>query len=73
MPVERHAISVSQFCNLLEIDPHRFLGVEFNRQRSSLAILIEPEDSMGQTTGAFPALSTGKKAGGKKGGGKRGC
>lgn len=73
MPVERQPISVSQFCNLLEIEPSRFIGVEYHRQRSSLAILLEPEDRMSQTTGAFPALATGKKASSKGGKKKVGC
>lgn len=44
MPVERHPISVSQFCELLALDPSRFRGVECNRPHSSVTILLEPDE-----------------------------
>lgn len=71
MPVERHPISVSQFCELLAIDPTRFIGIE--RHSTGLYLVLEPEAGM-NTSGAFQQLNTGgKKIGGKKGKGKRGC
>jgi len=43
MPVERHPVSWSQFCGLLEIDPARFVGVEVNRVTRTVQLLMEPE------------------------------
>jgi hypothetical protein len=73
MPIERHPISVSQFCELLALDPARFYGVERGpRGSSTLTILMEPD--MAQTSGTIPQLTTGGKRIGAKGGGKKkGC
>lgn len=73
MPVERHDISVSQFCELLALDPARFIAVERRRRDSStLTIVCEPEEAMSQTSKTFPQLTEGK--GGKNSGGKKkGC
>ena len=70
MPIERHEISVSQFCELLALDPARFVGVA-RLKNGSITILLEPEAM--NTSGTFPQLTTGgKKIGTKKGGKKRG-
>ena len=70
MPIEIREVSVSQFSELLGLDPARFLGVQVDRQRQRIDILLEPEDTV-QTSGSFPQLTKGTKKGGK--GGKRGC
>jgi hypothetical protein len=70
MPIERHAISRSQFAELLGLSPERFRGVEY-RGGSSLTLLIEPEEPVSQPSGVFPALNQGGKK--PKGKGKRGC
>ena len=72
MPIEIREVSRSQLCELLGIAPERFLGVQTNRGRDRIGILLEPEDGMAQTSGSFPQLTKGgKKSGGKSG--KRGC
>ena len=81
MPIERHEISVSQFCELLALDPARFVGVA-RLKNGSITILLEPEPGVRppwptegrmNTSGSFPQLTTGgKKIGTKKGGKKRG-
>lgn len=59
MLVERVPISLSQFAELLAIDPARFLGVEFDRRSTGLLLVMEPEDDMRQvqTTGVNPGLA----------------
>jgi len=70
MPVERHEISVSQFCELLALEPQRFIGVTRPRADSStLTILMEPEM---QTSGTNPPLSDNTSTRKPKGKGKRG-
>jgi hypothetical protein len=73
MPVERRVLSVSQFAELMGIDPARFILVE-NRveepgtRKTQRAVVLVMEPEM-QTTGTCPPLSnnTGtKKKGGKK-------
>ena len=69
MPVERQAISVNQFCELLALDPQRFIAVERNRRDSTgLYLVMEPEM---QTTGTCPEIHDNKTRGPKKGGKKR--
>ena len=66
MPVERVSVSLSQFAELLGLEPGRFLGVEFDRRSTALTLVMEP--NMTQTSGTFPQLAQGgKKIGGKKG------
>lgn len=48
MPVERRLISVSQFAELMGIEPQQVIAVE--RQGSSLVLVLEPEESHGWTT-----------------------
>ena len=69
MPVERRPIGVSQLCELLGVDPTRFVGIEPDRgvrgaeKRDSTKwwIVLEPEEM--QTTGTCSPLSdnTGKR------------
>lgn len=64
MPVDRSCVlSVSQFTELLALDPSRFIGVEVNRQSSQIVIVQEPEM---QTTGTCPPLSDNTKRKPKK-------
>lgn len=42
MPVERIPVSVSQFCELLALDPARFVGVDVDRAHSTITILQKP-------------------------------
>ncbi len=74
MPVERHPISVSQFCELLALDPTRLIAVERRgRLGATLTIVMEPEADM-NTSGTFPQLTKpGKKIGGKGGKKGKGC
>lgn len=80
MPVERRYMSISQFCELADVDPKRFMCVENGIEGKGrcdwtpgVVIVLEPEDDVTQVKGTFPQLNTGgKKIGGKKGG-KRGC
>ena len=73
MPVERQPISVSQFCELLAIEPSRFIGIERRRHDSTgLLIVLEGDDMAGQTSGTLPQLAQGK-SGKKAGGKKKGC
>lgn len=76
MPVERHAISRSQLCELLALDPARFITLERDidkhRDPHRWWIVLEPEDVM-QTTGTMPQLTSGKKTKGKKTVGGRSC
>lgn len=68
MPVCRRLISVSQFAELLGLEPQQVIAVE--RQGSSLVLVLEPEEThmAGQLWGTFPQLTTGKK---KSGGSKK--
>ena len=69
MPVERIPISRDQFCELLGVDPKRFINVERApclredqrqgqgpRVSTGLVLVLEPEERM-QTTGTCPPLS----------------
>ena len=59
MPLERVPISVSQLCELIEVDPSRFLAVEHDqckregepRNSSRLWIVLEPLEP--QPVGTF--------------------
>lgn len=48
MPVERVPVSVSQFCELLGIEPEQFVGVEVQKPSSRVLILVEPDDGTDQ-------------------------
>ena len=39
--IERQQISLSQFADLLAIEPERFLGVEVNRLKSTVTLILE--------------------------------
>jgi len=43
MPVIREHLSISQFSELVGIDPARFNGVEVDRRSSRVTIVLEPE------------------------------
>ena len=46
MPVDRSTkLSVSQFSELLGIEPKRFIDVEVNRQTSTVTVVLEPEET----------------------------
>lgn len=45
MPIEIREIGISQFCELLGIDEHRYLGVRTNQWRDRIGILLEPEET----------------------------
>lgn len=84
MPVERRPISHSQLCELLGVEPARFIDLEHapclregerkgQPNSSGWVMVLEPEDAM-QTSQTMPQLNQGGKkirAGGKKGGGKK--
>lgn len=79
MPVERTAISRSQLCELLAVDPARFIAIEPDRggrgaeqrDRTKWWIVVESDD-MAQTTPIFPQTADNtKRKPAKKG--KRGC
>lgn len=43
MPVDRSvALSISQFAELIGIEPERFIGVEVHRPSSTIVIVQEP-------------------------------
>jgi hypothetical protein len=68
MPVVRRVVSVSQFAELMGVEPQQVIAVE--RQGSSLVLVLEPEETemAGQLRGTLPQLTTGGKAVGSKGG-----
>lgn len=37
-------MSISQLCELLAIEPDRFLGIETNRHTKTVQIVLEPEE-----------------------------
>lgn len=52
MPVQRIRISLSQFCDLIGVDPQRLLDVEVKkidpatkRVSTSVVLVLEPEES----------------------------
>lgn len=52
--IERQVISIHQFCNLLELDPARFIGLQVMRQSHVIWIFMEPinEPNERNTAGA---------------------
>lgn len=63
MPVERTPISISQFCELLAIEPARFVGVEVNRRASTVTLVLEPcEDDGIQRERTPPAADADRRA-----------
>jgi hypothetical protein len=45
MPVERISVSISQFCELVGIDPQRFVAIErASRTSTTVTIVLEPEN-----------------------------
>jgi len=79
MPVERHAISVSQLAELLGVDPARFVAVEKRVDRTGDGswrggwyVVTEGDDM--QTSGTMPQLSDNTSKRKPKGKGKgKGC
>jgi len=60
MPVRRRLISVSQFAELLGVEPQQVIAVE--RQGSSLVLVLEPEVSDGWADGRdIPAVDDGRQ------------
>ena len=65
MPVVREHLSISQFAELVGIAPQRFNGVEVDRRRSRVTLVLEPEDdtpinrilAARQAAGVFQRLS----------------
>jgi hypothetical protein len=47
MPVDRTPVSISQFAELMGIDPARFVGVEVERRSSRVLLVLEPEKADG--------------------------
>jgi len=62
MPVIRQPLSVNQCCELLGIDPQRFICIE-KVSSSLLTIVLEPEDSDGTNDGIVPADLSGQQEG----------
>lgn len=56
MAIERRQMSVSQFSELMGIEPRAFIGVEVNRQRSTVTLVVEGDDM--QTVSTFPQLAS---------------
>lgn len=48
VPVVRESVSISVFCDELGIDPKRFIGVEVNRQKGTVVLVLEPDDGTDQ-------------------------
>ena len=80
MPVERHVISRSQLCELLGVDPAKFIDVEREpakredqRQGKQVLgwVIVMEEEPVTQTRGTNPPLYGGGKK--KPKGGKKGC
>jgi hypothetical protein len=44
MPVIREPLSISQFAELVGVEPSRLVGVEFSRRNSSVTLVLEPLD-----------------------------
>jgi hypothetical protein len=58
MPVIREPLSISQFAELVGVEPSRLVGVEFSRRHSSVTLCLEPIDMRHvQTSGTCPPLS----------------
>jgi hypothetical protein len=60
MPVERQPISFRTFCDEMAIDQQRFIGVEVNRQTSTVYLVLEPEDESNERRD--PATESGREA-----------
>ena len=56
MPVERREVSISQFCELLGIEPKRLIAVE--RKSSTMVLILEPDDAVDSGASA-PAQRVG--------------
>jgi len=57
------------FCGLLEIEPSRFIGVDVDRVRRRVTLILEPD--LVQVSGTVPQLTTTRPSG-KKGKGRHG-
>jgi hypothetical protein len=44
MPVERQPVSISQFAELMGIDPARFIGVDVQRHSTRVVLILEPDE-----------------------------
>jgi hypothetical protein len=44
MPVDREPISISQFAELVGVEPARLVDVEFSRRNSTVMLVLEPVD-----------------------------
>ncbi len=45
MPIEVQQLSLSQFCELLAIDPARLVGIVLNKKDRTVGILLEPSET----------------------------
>lgn len=66
--VERRPMSVSQFSELVGIEPAQFIGVEVDRITSTVVLVVEGATM--QTTATFPEVSSNKGYGKGKGSAK---
>lgn len=70
MPLNRTPLSRSQLCELLGVEPARFVAIERARKAGSTGFVLVTESDM-NTSGTFPQLTTGGKRIGTKKGGKK--
>lgn len=70
MPVERREVSVSQFAELMGLEPERLIAVE--RRGSTMVLVLEPEAEVTQTMGTFPQLKDNTSRRPPRKGGKKG-
>jgi hypothetical protein len=75
MPVERVPLSISQFSELVGIEPAQLISVEFSRSKSTVTLCLEPEEPMTtrgvQSSGTCPPLSGNTSLRKPKKGGKK--
>lgn len=58
MPVDRVPISISQFAELLAIEPKRLIAVEVDRRSSTVMLVMEPEEDDGTNRRGTPSDAT---------------
>lgn len=71
--IKHEPISISQFAELLGIEPAQLRSVEVDRLINRVVVAWDTEDrAVSQTSGVIPQLNTGgKKIGGKRPKGKK--
>ena len=45
MPVQRVQISISQFCELLALEPGRLVGLDYDRASTVVTLVLEPDET----------------------------